>query len=112
MAVKQVKKARQRYWIWIAAILVTGYFGYHAFNGGHGIIAMRGLKVERAELIATLARLEARKADLEHRVSLLRPESIDPDMLDERARALLNQAHPNEIVLTIKTPAATANLER
>jgi cell division protein FtsB len=30
---------------------------------------------------------------------LLRPESLDPDMLEERARVLLNLAHPNDIVI-------------
>jgi hypothetical protein len=38
----------------------------------------------------------------ERRVSL--PESIDPDMLDERARALLNYADPRDLMLRLKQP--------
>ena len=38
---------------------------------------------------AELAELKAERAEWERRVSLLRSDRIDPDMLDERARALL-----------------------
>ncbi len=36
---------------------------------------------------------------LERDVSLLRPESLDPDMLDERARAILNLANKDDLVM-------------
>jgi cell division protein FtsB len=48
--------------------------------------------------------LKAERATWERRVSLLRPESIDPDMLDERARVLLNYADPRELTLRLKQP--------
>jgi hypothetical protein len=32
-------------------------------------------------------------------VALLRPESLDPDMLDERARAILNLAHQDDLIM-------------
>jgi cell division protein FtsB len=38
----------------------------------------------------------------ERRVVLLRPGSIDPDMPDERARALLNYADPSDLTLRVK----------
>ena len=40
----------------------------------------------------------------ERRVSLLKSESIDPDMLDERARSLLNYADPRDLTLRLKQP--------
>jgi cell division protein FtsB len=36
---------------------------------------------------------------LERRASLLRPDHLDPDMLEERARTILNFARPDEIVV-------------
>jgi cell division protein FtsB len=39
------------------------------------------------------------KDRLERDVALLRPESLDPDMLDERARAILNLAHSNDLIM-------------
>ncbi len=36
---------------------------------------------------------------LERRVQLLRPDSLDPDMLEERARKVLNFAKKDEVVI-------------
>ena len=51
-----------------------------------------------------LESLKAERAIWERRVALLRPQSIDPDMLDERARVLLNYADPRELTLRLKQP--------
>ena len=37
----------------------------------------------------------------QHRVSLLRSNTLDPDMLDERARVKLNYVHPRDLVLIL-----------
>jgi cell division protein FtsB len=42
---------------------------------------------------------QARIDSLELAVSLLRVESLDPDMLDERARHILGLAHPDEFII-------------
>ncbi len=52
-----------------------------------------------SELEAELARLTAEREELVARVSLLRPESLDPDMLDERARLNLNLVNEDELVV-------------
>ena len=75
------------------------YFAFHGWNGAHGLQAQRGFDVEIARLYRELATVKAEHAAWRQRVELLRPETIDPDMLDERARALLNLAHPNDVVL-------------
>jgi cell division protein FtsB len=46
-----------------------------------------------------LAGLKEVRERLERDVSLLRPESLDPDMLDERARAILNLAHSDDLIM-------------
>ena len=78
---------------------VAGYFFYHALHGDRGFMAWRNLKQEVAAHQALLAELEARRRALEHQVTLLYPGSLDPDMLDERARAMLNYGLPDEIVI-------------
>ena len=45
---------------------------------------------------ARLAELKAQRLKIEHKVVLLRPESIDPDKLDEEARAMLGFVHAND----------------
>ena len=87
----------------IAALLI-GYFGINAFTGNHGLRARQDLDHEVAQLTGELAALKAERATLERRVSLLRPESIDADMLDERARALLDYSDPRELILLRTQP--------
>ena len=41
---------------------------------------------------------------IERDVALLEPDSLDPDMLDERARAILNLAHPGDLVMMKRRP--------
>lgn len=80
------------------------YFAFHGWNGDHGLQAKRGFEIEMAKLYQELDRVRAERAAMEKKVALLRPQSLDPDMLDERARDLLNWAHPNDLVM-FKTPA-------
>ncbi len=81
----------------VAALI--GYFGYHAVQGEHGLIAWWRItqQIERVE--ATLDETRAEREALERRVALLRPESLDPDMLEERARIMLNLARPDEVII-------------
>jgi len=82
----------------VAAALIA-YFGFHAFNGQRGLRARHEIDQQMAELTAELVRLKAEHNQWERKVALLRPDRIDPDMLDEQARLLLNIAHPNDLVL-------------
>lgn len=81
------------------ALSAGGYFGYHLQNGDHGLKARANLERHKDVLEGELAGLREVKHRIERDVALLRPESLDPDMLDERARAILNLAHPDDLVL-------------
>ncbi|MBQ0816625.1 MAG: septum formation initiator family protein [Methyloceanibacter sp.] len=83
----------------LLALGVGGYFGYHLQNGDHGLTAQADLEGRRDVLEGELAGLQEIRQRIERDVALLRPESLDPDMLDERARAILNLAHPDDLVL-------------
>jgi cell division protein FtsB len=49
-----------------------------------------------------LSRLKAERQVWEHRVTLLRSDRIDPDMLDERVRAMLDYVDPHDIALLLR----------
>jgi len=83
----------------VALVCALGYFGYHLVNGDLGMRARTEIEAKRAALAASLESLSAERARLEGRVALLRPESIDPDLADERARAQLDVVHADEIVV-------------
>ncbi|HEY6994537.1 MAG TPA: septum formation initiator family protein [Xanthobacteraceae bacterium] len=90
--------------LYTIAALVIGYFGVNAYSGNHGLRARQDLDQQIAQLSDELNSLKAERANWERRVALLKPESIDPDMLDERARVLLNYADPRELTLRLKQP--------
>ena len=98
----------------IAGLVRNGEAGQEARNAGaielpaqnpeHQV--RRRLVDERAALHlleqqAELTRLKAERAVWERRVSLLRSDKIDPDMLDEQARALLGYVDPRDITLLL-----------
>ncbi len=77
----------------------AGYFGYNLQIGDHGLKARADLERRKEALEGELAGLSEVRGRLERDVALLRPESLDPDMLDERARAILNLAHPDDLIM-------------
>ena len=81
------------------AIAALGYFGFHAMSGELGMVGRAMIESQVSELESDLEELIAERQELVSRVSLLRPESLDPDMLDERARLNLNLVHTNELVV-------------
>jgi len=80
-------------------VAVLGYFAYHLVNGDLGMRAREVIAGEKAALQAEYAALVTEREHLEARVKLLRPEAIDADLADERARLQLGYAHPDEIVV-------------
>jgi cell division protein FtsB len=82
---------------------VFGYFGYHLVNGDRGLLAMVHLQRENQIADQNLAEAEATRKIWELRVSELRNQSLDPDMLDERSRILLNYARKDDVIIFTPT---------
>jgi len=78
---------------------LIAYFGYHAVQGDRGLLAWWSLRYEIEKADYELAAVTAEKKIIEHRVSLLRPESLDRDMLEERARAMLGVVHKDDLIV-------------
>jgi cell division protein FtsB len=85
----------------IAASLIA-YFGVNAYSGNHGLRAKQEIEREIRDRNAELLSLRAERENWDRRISLLRSESLDPDMLEERARVLLNYGDARDLVLTLK----------
>ena len=88
--------------LYTVAALMVGYFGVNAYTGKYGLNARQELDQEIVALTSELARLKRERAQGEQRVSLLRSDRVDPDMLDERARYQLDYANPRDLVRIIK----------
>jgi cell division protein FtsB len=84
--------------LYLMAAALVGYFGVNAYTGKYGLNARQELDQEIIALTSELARLKRERLEGERRVSLLRSDRIDPDMLDERARFQLDYADPHDLV--------------
>jgi len=83
----------------VLGISLAAYFAYHLVEGDRGLIAWHRLSQELKAAKTVQAQVRAERATLDRRVNLLRSDHLDRDMLDEKARELLNLAAPNEIVI-------------
>ena len=95
--------------LYVMAALLIGYFGVNAYSGNHGLKAKEDLDQQIGTLSADLDSLKRERAQWERRVALLRPDRLDPDMLDQQARLLLDYVAPNDLILMgTRGSAATA----
>ncbi len=87
---------------WSFPLLVMAlvvYFSYFAVFGNHGLLRWSKLDAAVEAKEAEFNKLRAERVALQRRVSLMRPESVDPDMLEEQARARLGLTEPDEVVI-------------
>lgn len=87
--------------LYLFAAAFIGYFGVNAFTGNHGLRAQIDLDQQMSAMQDELRQVKAERALWERRVALLRADRIDPDMLDERARALIGYADPRDLVFLL-----------
>ena len=90
--------------LYAGSAVVIAYFFTNAYSGNHGLRAQQDLDQQHAALNEELVELKKERADWQRRVKLLKSESIDPDMLDERVRAGLNYLDPRDLTLMVKRP--------
>jgi cell division protein FtsB len=86
----------------ILGALLFAYFILHAVQGDRGLLAWVQLRQQVAVAEASLAASSATRSAWENRTALLGGEKIDPDMLEERARAVTGFARQDEIVIPVK----------
>lgn len=94
----------------VAGITMVVYFAYHAIQGDRGFIALGKLEHQVKSLDTQLQDLVKKRQKLENQVSLMRPDNLDPDMLEERARVVLGYVHGDEIILLEPGPEIPAEL--
>lgn len=83
----------------VLLIIVGAYFTFTAVQGDYGLFRRIQIEAEITRLSEELATLEAQTARMEILTRRLSDEYLDLDLLDERARAVLGYARPDEIIL-------------
>ncbi len=85
--------------LYVLAGLLIAYFAVNAYTGSRGLRARQDIEQQIATLTRQIDEAKAERAQWERRVALLKSDHLDADMLDERARALLDYADPRDLVL-------------
>ena len=76
-----------------------GYLGFNVIGGQYGIESQKQMRVDIETLKATSATVQATIDSYQHKASLFDAASLDPDILTERARALLQMAEPDDLIV-------------
>ncbi|ODT80333.1 MAG: hypothetical protein ABS76_16755 [Pelagibacterium sp. SCN 64-44] len=85
----------------VTLLAFQGYLGYSAISGQFGIESREGIIADIEILEDRSAALKAEIDAYEHRISLMNPRHLDPDLITERARALLNMAHADDMLVMV-----------
>jgi cell division protein FtsB len=82
-------------------LAITGYFAWNATQGDRGLKAYAQRKDLLHQVLVDQAAAKAERDGWETRVAGLRARHLDPDTLDERARAMLNLAQPTDVIVKL-----------
>ena len=86
----------------VLGVCAMGYFAYHVVHGDRSLMAWWNIKQRVAAAKGALVQSRTEREKLEKRVRLLNPGSLDPDMLEERARVMLNYGYADDIIILEK----------
>lgn len=100
------KRTGQRYTIRqnilpLIGVCLCFYFSWHIVMGERSLARLYTLEQKKDKLSQQYETLHGRRSELETRVVKLRSGSIDPDLLEERARYVLGYVRPDEQILLV-----------
>lgn len=79
--------------------LMLLYLLFHLFVSERSIPSMMRLSLQQNSMQIELASLNAKKAELMDSVTRLRPETLDPDMVDEYSIQMLGHGSGENIII-------------
>ena len=80
---------------------ITGYFAWNATQGDRGLVAYAHRLDLQKQVVAERNAAQAERDGWDVRVKGLRTKHLNPDTLDERSRAMLNLAQPDEVIVKL-----------
>ena len=83
----------------VIGLCLSFYFCYHLIAGQRGYFRLMSLEHNVAEITAEYDALKVERSAVEKKVVMMRPGSIDRDLLEERVRYVLGYRYTDELVL-------------
>ena len=97
-----LRRLRFDYAVTVGCLVMLGYFAWHAWQGPRGFAHRDGLAIKLSELQSASAMIVKTRTSLESKVALMRPDHVDPDLLEELARSQLDMAGANDLVVRVR----------
>lgn len=105
LIIRELKRQSRQIVVSILGVSVIGYFAYHSVEGERGLRSYFALRHQIELMRVERDEVRSERLVLERRVAALRPGSLDLDMLDERARRVLNLVHEDDFVILLPEQA-------
>lgn len=86
----------------LALLGFQGYLGFSAIGGQFGMESHTQILLDIDQLKGQSAALQAEIDAYRHRATLMDTRRLDPDIVTERARALLNMANADDIIVMVE----------
>jgi cell division protein FtsB len=83
----------------VIGVCLCVYFIYHAVAGNRSLMRMHSIEYQIETLSKEETELQAQRAALEKKVAMMRPGTVDKDLLEERVRAVLGYQKPHEFTV-------------
>ncbi|HCI48511.1 MAG TPA: septum formation initiator [Holosporales bacterium] len=96
---RQYRYYLKKFFLPASSSILFIYFFWHILSGDHGWFSWRSLETELQDSRKILLVLEEEEKKLQNKVKLMRPKHLDRDLLDEKAREMLNVADDQDIVV-------------
>lgn len=110
MILRELRRRSHRYLLPSLLVCVIVYFVYHLVQGKRGLWALHQLQMTQQDYAQQLEVKQKQHDHLLHQVTLLRSDSLCPDLLEEQAKKVLGYTHPQERVLLY--PKAGEDLQK
>ncbi|HPF79086.1 MAG TPA: septum formation initiator family protein [Alphaproteobacteria bacterium] len=83
----------------VIGLCLSVYFSYHLIAGQRGYFRLMTLENKIASVSHEYEGLKEERQEIEKKVVMMRPGSIDRDLLEERARHVLGYRRGDEVIL-------------
>lgn len=106
---REIKQRLRGFVVPVIFMALTYYFGWNAVHGKSGLQAQAA---ERAALLVQqqdTAKIHQQLVLWQTKVADLSNQSVEPDMLNEEAREVLNLADPNDLVVDLPSASPALN---
>lgn len=95
----ELKNKRYKRFAFIFLFLLWGYFAFHLMVSERSIPSLMILSAQNEILDAQLMTLQSERIKLHDRVTRLRPQTLDADLLEEQAMVMLGTTGGNSIII-------------